>query len=149
MDGAIDQVSSLKGVTGCMVDAGSLPFRELFSCGLGIAVLNYLDNLGRLESQGDPGARETQEETRKVAQGWIQHSDLNASLDEAFLLWDAVCKGIVQYMSFKLIALTGLPRGGDGRQPGKRQGNMGPHKCVVVAKTVSFWGSCLHLSTRR
>lgn len=35
---------------------------------------------------------ETQERTRKKVQEWIQHGDVDTSLNEAFLLWDAVSR---------------------------------------------------------
>ena len=65
----------------------SLPFHETFSCSLGIATLNYLDNL---EEHGDPTAKATQQRTLEQAQRWIQHSDFELSLKDAFHLWDAV-----------------------------------------------------------
>ncbi|KAL9131831.1 MAG: hypothetical protein Q9217_000358 [Psora testacea] len=68
-----------------------LPFHEIFSCGLGIATLNYLD---QLETHGDPTAKETQEVTRNNAQGWFRYSEFDASLDDAFKLWDAVYIGV-------------------------------------------------------
>ncbi|KAL9098506.1 MAG: hypothetical protein Q9163_005846 [Psora crenata] len=66
-----------------------LPFHEVFSCGLGIATLNYLD---QLEAHGHPTVEETHKVTREKAQGWFRHSDFNASLDDAFKLWDAVSR---------------------------------------------------------
>ncbi|KAG8530352.1 uncharacterized protein KY384_004854 [Bacidia gigantensis] len=58
----------------------------MFSCSLGIATLNYLDNL---DIHGDPTAPTTREQTRKLGQEWIQYSDFEASLNDAFTLWDA------------------------------------------------------------
>ena len=59
----------------------------MFSCGLGIATLNYLD---QLETHGDPTVEATHRITREKAQGWFRHSEFTASLEDAFKLWDAV-----------------------------------------------------------
>ena len=79
---------------------GRLPFYELYSCGLGIATLSYLDNL---HLNGDPLAQETQEQAKKAGQDWIQHSDFEASLGDAFSLWDAVSSATLMDLNSNLM----------------------------------------------
>ena len=67
----------------------SLPFIDDNDCGLGIAVKSYLDDL---VSHGDPTSASAKEMAKAKGPGeWFVHSvDVNADIDTAFRLWDAV-----------------------------------------------------------
>lgn len=71
----------------------SLPFIDDNDCGLGIAVKSYLDDL---VSHGDPTSASAKEMAKAKGPGeWFVHSvDVNADIDTAFRLWDALIQGI-------------------------------------------------------
>ncbi|KAL8683777.1 MAG: hypothetical protein Q9186_000263 [Xanthomendoza sp. 1 TL-2023] len=69
----------------------TLPLFEEDSCALGVLMLNYLDELFIRE---DPTAEATREECTARSQGWFQHTDVEASQQCAYQLWDAVFKGV-------------------------------------------------------
>lgn len=52
--------------------------------------MHYLDHLCE---KGNPTSEETKRLTRTLGQSvWIQASDFNSSLDDAFHLWDSVSR---------------------------------------------------------
>ena len=65
----------------------SLPFYNVNSCALGIAVKTYLDELN---TRDDPTSEETRAEMRDKGREWFSYSDFSPSLDDAFKLWDVV-----------------------------------------------------------
>ena len=68
----------------------SLPFYSDESCALGIVTKTYLDELIQRE---DPTSKENRLEMRQKGQSWVGYADFEASLDDAFHLWDAVSRG--------------------------------------------------------
>lgn len=64
-----------------------LPFYAPNTCGLGIVVKTYLDELS---ARPDPTAEDTRVEMKMRGQTWVVYSDFAGSLEDAFNLWDAV-----------------------------------------------------------
>ncbi|KAL8815851.1 MAG: hypothetical protein Q9223_005053 [Gallowayella weberi] len=68
-----------------------LPLFDEESYSLGVLILHYLDELFTRE---DPISEETREEVVVRGYDWLIYSDVRASLQCAFQLWDAVYKGV-------------------------------------------------------
>lgn len=49
--------------------------------------MTYLDEISTLT---EPNIENIREEMKYKSQGWVPHSDLPGSLEDAFHLWDAV-----------------------------------------------------------
>ncbi|KAL8643191.1 MAG: hypothetical protein Q9228_000176 [Teloschistes exilis] len=69
----------------------ALPLFNEDSCALGVVTLTYLDYLC---SRGDPTSETAREETKDRTQSWAKHCHFDASQQQAFQLWDAVCRGV-------------------------------------------------------
>ncbi|KAI4260601.1 MAG: hypothetical protein LQ352_000162 [Teloschistes flavicans] len=69
----------------------ALPLFNEDSCALGVVTLTYLDYLC---SRGDPTSETAREETKDRTQSWAKHCNFDASQQQAFQLWDAVCQGV-------------------------------------------------------
>lgn len=68
-----------------------LPFFIENSCALGITTKTYLDELSNCrEGVTDPTSVEWRRETNATAEGWVMYAKVEASLGDAFHLWDAV-----------------------------------------------------------
>lgn len=71
----------------------TLPFFEEDNCGLGVAVLQYLDELS---SRPEPTSETTRNEMKNRGPEWMKYCDFELSLQHGFQLWDAVYSGIKQ-----------------------------------------------------
>jgi hypothetical protein len=64
-----------------------LPLYDEHSCALGVVTMTYLDEIC---TRTEPTMEKVREEMKLKSQGWVPHSDVPGSLDDAFHLWDAV-----------------------------------------------------------
>ncbi|KAI4166494.1 MAG: hypothetical protein LQ343_008005 [Gyalolechia ehrenbergii] len=71
----------------------TLPFFEEDNCGLGVAVLQYLDELS---VRSEPTSEATRNETKSRGPGLIKYCDFELSLQHGFQLWDAVYSAVKQ-----------------------------------------------------
>ena len=75
----------------------SLPLYDEHTCALGVVTMNYLDELS---IHDDPKSEATRKEAEIKTQGLVEYCNLPASLNDMFLIWDAVS----QFLNAKLIA---------------------------------------------
>ena len=64
-----------------------LPLYDEHSCALGVVTMTYLDEIS---TRTEPTVDNVREEMKYKSQGWVPHSDVPGSLEDAFHLWDAV-----------------------------------------------------------
>lgn len=64
-----------------------LPFFEEDNCGLGVAVLQYLDELS---GRAEPTLETTRNEMKNRGPDLMKYCDFELSLQHGFQLWDAV-----------------------------------------------------------
>lgn len=70
-----------------MLTIGRLPLYDEHSCALGVVTMTYLDEIS---TRTEPTVDNIREEMKYKSQGWVPHSDVPGSLEDAFHLWDAV-----------------------------------------------------------
>lgn len=70
-----------------MLTVCSLPLYDEHSCALGVVTMTYLDEIS---TRTEPTMDKIREEMKYKSQGWVPHSDIPGSLEDAFHLWDAV-----------------------------------------------------------
>lgn len=64
-----------------------LPLYDEHSCALGVVTMTYLDEIC---TRTEPTMELVRAEMKQKSQGWVPHSDVPGSLNDAFHLWDAV-----------------------------------------------------------